>query len=708
MADERVNILVVDDVPDKLLTMEAILEVLGQNVVCVDSGREALRRLLEDDFAVILLDVNMPDMDGFETAALIRQRKRSESTPIIFVTAFADETHAFQGYSLGAVDYILTPVVPAILRAKVSVFVELYQKTLQVRRQAEERAALAIAQAARASAEEAARRAAFLSEATAALSNSLVLEDTLHSLLRAAVPRLADLAGVTVVESSEQPWRSELAWMEPAGGTPRIRSISAAEGPRDTLRIALEQVLASGIPEQLNGLAIVNPYTDSSGALLRSALIRPLVARGRILGALTLVIAESERTFRPEDLALAEELAGRAAVALDNARLYREIQAGDRRKDEFLAMLGHELRNPLAAIANALEYVQIAGHDAVAFGRAREILARQVQMMARLVDDLLDVSRITRGKIELRKEVVELQAAVTRAVATAEPLITARQHELSVSIPDGPIRLLADPTRLEQILANLLNNAAKYTDPGGRIRLDVEYDDHDVCIRVRDTGVGIPAHLLPRVFDLFMQGDRSLDRAQGGLGIGLTLVRSLVELHGGKVEVHSAGPGCGSEFVVRCPLIGTPPEQGAGQTTPADQQTTKESRRILLIDDNVDLTSTMSALLRLGGHEVAVCCDGPSGLEAASELQPEVILIDIGLPGMDGYEVATRLRQSPHFDRTMLVAITGYGQSDDRRRARDAGFDHHMVKPVFFETLQQLLSGPELSARLQGAASAAQ
>ncbi len=233
MSDERVNILVVDDVPDKLLTMEAILEVLGQNVVCVDSGARLCAALLEDDFAVILLDVNMPDMDGFETAAMIRQRKRSESTPIIFVTAFADETHAFQGYSLGAVDYILTPVVPTILRAKMSVFVELYQKTLQVRRQAEERAALAIAQAARASAEEAARRAAFLSEATAALSSSLNLDDTLHSLLRAVVPRLADLAGVTVLESSGQPWRSELAWLEPGTAMPRIRSVSAAEGPHD-------------------------------------------------------------------------------------------------------------------------------------------------------------------------------------------------------------------------------------------------------------------------------------------------------------------------------------------------------------------------------------------------------------------------------------------------------------------------------------------
>ncbi|MEX2142723.1 MAG: response regulator [Pirellulales bacterium] len=703
MADEdKVNILVVDDVPEKLLTMEAILEELGQNVVFVDSGREALRRLLYEEFAVILLDVNMPDMDGFETAALIRQRKRSESTPIIFVTAFSDETHAFQGYSLGAVDYILTPVVPAILRAKVSVFVELYQKTQQVRRQAEERAALAIAQAAQASAEEAARRAAFLGEATAALSNSLNLDDTLQSLLRAAVPRLADLAGVTVVESPGQPWRSELAWLEPGNSLPRIRSVGGREGPHDVLRAALERVLDSGVPEQLSGLAITNPFAETPQTELHAALIRPLTARGRILGALTLVMGDSGRAFRAEEVSLADELASRAAVAVDNARLYREIQEGDRRKDEFLAMLGHELRNPLAAIANALEYVQIARDDPSSFRRAGDILARQVQMMARLVDDLLDVSRITRGKIELRKEVVELQAAITRAVATVEPLISARQHELTISMPDRPVRLLADPARLEQILANLLNNAAKYTDPGGRIRLDVEQTEQIAEVHVRDTGVGIPEQLLPRVFDLFMQGDRSLDRAQGGLGIGLTLVRSLVELHGGQVEVSSEGTGRGSEFIVRLPVIvPDTPHSGLARGS-RDCEPRSDARRILLIDDNVDLTTTMSALLRLGGHEVAVCCDGPAGIEAATELQPEVILVDIGLPGMNGYEVASRLRQMPLFDRTMLVAVTGYGQADDRRRAREAGFDHHLVKPVFFEALQQLLAGPELAARVQG------
>jgi two-component system CheB/CheR fusion protein len=272
-------------------------------------------------------------------------------------------------------------------------------------------------------------------------------------------------------------------------------------------------------------------------------------------------------------------------------------------------------------------------------------------------------------------------------------------------MPERSIYVMADPARLEQIFANLLNNAGKYTDPGGRIRLEVQGEGDTVAVHVRDSGVGIPEHLLSRVFDLFMQGDRSLDRAQGGLGIGLTLVRSLVELHGGTIEAQSEGPGRGSDFIVRLPVIVHPAAEPESAPNLGSSPHKNEVRRILLIDDNADLTSTMSALLRLIGHDVTVCSDGPSGIDAAVDVRPDVVLVDIGLPGMNGYEVAGRLRQMRDFERTMLVAITGYGQAEDRRRAREAGFDHHLVKPVFFEALQQLLSGPELTARLQGAAS---
>jgi signal transduction histidine kinase/DNA-binding response OmpR family regulator len=704
--EEKVNILVVDDVPEKLLTMEAILEELGQNVVSVSSGREALRRLLNEDFAVILLDINMPDIDGFETAALIRQRERSEHTPIIFVTGFSDEAHTFHGYQLGAVDYILTPVVPEILRAKVSVFVELYQKSQQIKRQAEQEVILAREQAARAAAEEATRRSAFLAEATAALNNSLDMVDTLRSLARAAVPRLADLAGVTVVEEGAA-WRSELAWRDPASAEIRMQSVAAEDRPNDDLRTAIDRVLLSGATERLEGISIRNPFAGITVEPLRAAIIRPLVARGRTLGALTLAMGYSGRAFTHTNLELLDELVGRAAVALDNSRLYADIQDNDRRKDEFLAMLGHELRNPLAAIANALEYASVARSDERAFGRAREILSRQVEMMARLVDDLLDVSRITRGKIELRKATVELEGAVRRAVATVEPIITTRQHELSVSLPDHPVCLAADPARLEQILANLLNNAAKYTDPGGRISLNAICQGDQVAIHVRDSGVGIPEHLLPRVFDLFMQGDRSLDRAQGGLGIGLTLVRSLVEMHGGNVEAKSEGLGRGSEFIVRLPCCRSGAQEDSNGSTNGEPSTTSPvSRRVMVVDDNADLVATMTALLKLAGHDVCSCHDGPSAIDAALEYQPDVILIDIGLPGMNGYEVAVRLRQMPNFEQAVLVAITGYGQADDRRRAREAGFDHHLTKPVFFEHLQEVLSYPSRPASARAPSSA--
>jgi CheY-like chemotaxis protein len=254
----------------------------------------------------------------------------------------------------------------------------------------------------------------------------------------------------------------------------------------------------------------------------------------------------------------------------------------------------------------------------------------------------------------------------------------------------------------------LLNNAAKYTDPGGRIRLDVECNEETVVVHVRDTGVGISPQLLPRVFELFMQGDRSLDRAQGGLGIGLTLVRSLVELHGGQVEVFSEGLGRGSDFVVRLPLAAPQADAIDGRTVAQDGAPAGESRKVLLIDDNVDLTATMSALLRLGGHDVVVCGDGPSGIDAALEFQPEVVLVDIGLPGMNGYEVAGRLRSMPQFENTLLVAVTGYGQADDRRRAHEAGFNHHLVKPVFFDALQQLLAGPQPPSRAKRIGSLAQ
>jgi signal transduction histidine kinase len=555
----RVNILLVDDQPNNLRALEAILEQLGQNLVQARSGADALRRLLDTDFALILMDVQMPDLDGLETAALIRQRERTRHVPIIFLTAFErDDGKLLHGYSLGAVDFLLKPIVPAILLSKARVFVELSRKTEQLR----------------------------------------------QNERREHERRLAE---------ERQRWEMD-----------RLR----AEAEREKRNA---EVLARKNEE------------------------------------LARTVAERER----------------AEAALRDA---------DRRKDEFLAMLAHELRNPLAPVLNALHVLRLHGPLAPELDQARAMAERQVRNMARLIDDLLDVSRITRGKIQLRKQPVELGPALARAAEASRPLLHERGHQLEVSGPPEPVWLDADPTRLEQILTNLLSNAAKYTEPGGKIWLTAAADGDGVVLSVRDTGIGIPPDKLESIFEMFMQVERSLDSpAQWGLGIGLALVRSLVGLHGGRVSAHSEGPGRGSEFVVRLPrlrqaVVERPPPE------PAAAVNGGRALRVLVVDDNKDAANSLALLLNLKGHQVSLAHDGPAALEAARTARPEVIILDIALPGMDGYEVARRLRAEEGDRHPLLVAMTGYGQEEDRRRSRLAGFNHHLVKPVDFQELQNLFA----------------
>ena len=699
---DATNILVVDDLPEKILVYRSILEELGQNLVTVNSGQEALGQILRTEFAVILLDVNMPGMDGLETAALIRKRRRSAHTPIIFLTAFADEVRAAEGYAHGAVDYIPTPVVPEILRAKVRVFVDLYRMAQQVRRQAEERVALAEERSKRAAAEEANRRLAFLADASRVLAGSLDPKATAQALARLAVPTLADLAGLTLAgDPPGRGWETELAWVYPPDREVYTRWLAADDGPADDLRAAVDRALTDGRPTQLDGLDIAYPavpdHPTPPGHRILSAVVVPLQARGRTLGALTLAYGASDRRHDPADLATAEDLASRAAVALDNARLYAEVQEADRRKNEFLSMLAHELRNPLAPIRNAVEVMRHRGPAQPELQWARDVIDRQVRHLARLVDDLLDVSRITRGKIRLQIESVDVAAVVTQAVEASRPAIDARGHKLDVALPPGPVWVTGDPARLAQILTNLLNNAAKYTEDGGRIWLAVGRDGPDVVVRVRDTGVGIPPDMLGAVFDLFTQMDRSLDRSQGGLGVGLTLVKRLVELHGGAVEAHSDGPGRGSEFVVRLPAGEPPGEPAAGR--PAGVRAPDGRLRVLVVDDNADAAESLAAVLRLERHDVRIAGDWETLAAALPEFTPDVILLDIGLPGVDGYEIARRLRARPEFRGMALVAVTGYGRDEDRRMAREAGFDHHLVKPIEFAALQHLFAAVRVGAR---------
>ncbi len=373
----------------------------------------------------------------------------------------------------------------------------------------------------------------------------------------------------------------------------------------------------------------------------------------------------------------------------ERRRVDEALKEADRQKDEFLATLAHELRNPLAPIRNASQYLRLRDRDDPDVRSAREIIERQVHHLVRLVDDLLDVSRISRGKIALQRERVALAVIVGNAVEASRPVVDSLGHTLLVALPPAPVMLDADFTRISQVLTNLLNNAAKYTPPGGRIELSAEIDGHEAVVRVRDNGIGIPRDMLPRIFRMFTQVDQSLERSAGGLGIGLTLVDRLVQLHGGRVEARSEGAGAGSEFIVTLPLHADPAAPGASVELAASLPT---SSRILVVDDNVDSADSLAMMLRHLGHEVHIAYDGLAGIEAAARVRPEILLLDIGLPLRNGYEVARQVRQEVWGGAMLIVAISGWGQDEDRRRSNEAGFDHHLVKPVDHRVLLALLA----------------
>jgi PAS domain S-box-containing protein len=373
-------------------------------------------------------------------------------------------------------------------------------------------------------------------------------------------------------------------------------------------------------------------------------------------------------------------------------RVDEERKAAAQRKDEFLAILAHELRNPLAPVRNALQIMRLAGHDDAVIARTRDMMERQLHILVRLIDDLMDVSRISQGKIELRKERVNLAAIVQSALEISTTQVEAARHQLTVTLPAEPVCVQADLARMAQVLANLLNNAAKYTEPGGRIGLIAERAGDQAVFRVRDTGIGIPTEMLPHVFDMFVQVSSSMGRSQGGLGIGLTLVKRLVEMHGGSVVAHSAGFGQGCEFVVRLPLAREGLDQVEAHQPAPQSGGGSRVLRVLVVDDNRASAESLGLLMKLAGHQVRVVYDGPAALEAARAFEPVVILLDIEMPKMNGYEVARRIRAQTFAHKVLLVAMTGYGSAADRRRCLEAGFDHHLVKPVEFDDLQQLLA----------------
>jgi signal transduction histidine kinase len=533
---DSVNILLVDDQASKLLTYETILEELGENLIAVNSATEALECLLKTDVAVVLVDVCMPDFDGYQLASMIRQHPRFQQTSIIFVSAILmTDPDRLRGYACGAVDYVPVPVVPEILRAKVSVFAELYRKTRALER----------------------------------------------------------------------------------------------------LNCELEERV-------------------------------------------------SQRTAELEATTEA-------------------LREADRRKDEFLAILAHELRNPLAPIRTAVQILKAKEAGEAHAARAKAIIDRQVEHLVRLIDDLLDVSRISRGIITLHREPLAISDVVACAIEACRPGIESRGHELVVTTPEAPLMIWGDRTRLVQVIGNMLHNAAKFTEPGGRVALTVTSDGESAVIAVTDTGIGIPEDVVPKLFGLFSRFHAEFECGQSGLGIGLALVRRLVEMHDGSVSARSEGPGRGAEFEVRLPLLVADSTSLRAPAAEADPLPAPAPRRVLIADDNRDAAEALGALLALHGHDVRVVHDGVQALAVAKRFRPDVLLLDLGMPRLDGYRTAREIRRRAWGQQAIIVALTGWGQEQDRQRTAAASFDLHLVKPV---TEDQLLHALTRSAGISSPATA--
>ena len=702
-ADERVSILLVDDRPDKLMALESILVGLGERLVLARSGKEALRCLLQQDFAAILLDVNMPVMDGFETAALIRQRKQSELTPIIFVSAINDtENHLSRGYSLGAVDYMLAPVVPEILRAKVSFFVDLFKKTVQVERQAEDRAKFIREQAARTQAELAEKRAAFLAEASQALAASLDYSETFRSIATLAVPALADLCivdaldhdgvirPVTIQADFDAVHHGATVHRHPAlpAGTPYF----------------IPRVLETGKLEVMTDLS--DAALDRAGwdpahrLILRehaigAYVVVPLVARGRTLGAISLFMAGSGRTYGQSEVALAEEIAGRAALAVDNALLYADAkkareaaEAANHAKDRFLAMLSHELRTPLTPVLNTVQALEDGGDLPGDLRAAIEMIRRNVELEARLIDDLLDLTRISKGKVQLRLETVDAHALIGTALDICGDDIRAKNLTVATELRAGEHHLRADAARLHQVFWNLLKNAVKFTPAAGSITVRSSNPDPGrVRFEVTDTGMGIAPENLPKVFEAFEQGSRA---ALGGLGLGLAITKAVVDLHGGVVTADSAGPGKGATFVTELATVPAPESAaapaaagvpGRREPKPGDPAKPSDGPRVLLVDDHADTLRSMDRLLRLRGYQVCTACSVATALQATAVQTFDLLISDVGLPDGSGMDLMRELHLR-YGKKLPGIALSGYGMEEDVSRSRDAGFDEHLTKPI--------------------------
>jgi signal transduction histidine kinase/DNA-binding response OmpR family regulator len=730
--DGKVNILLVDDKPEKLLAIEAVLDDLGQNIVRAYSGREALRAVLQQEFAVILLDVNMPDMDGFETAQLIRQRQSSEHTPIIFVTAFSDDMHVSRGYSLGAVDFITAPIVPDVLRTKVAVFVDLFIKTEQVRRQAD-----------------ALRRRASQLQRLAAASVAIHAAPSLDKLLQAVTDIARDLIGSqqAITLFVPEPAMAAAAAAQRGGSSlPKTQAFSSFSERYATWRqrrLQLDRIATTLVATSRTAVrmtaAELREHPDWE--IVRSADIPPIhggvlaapllgrMGRGQNMGVIYVADRDSatggaggSSDFTHDDEAILVQLAQVAALAIENT-LFAEEREANRIKDEFLATLSHELRTPLNAI---LGWTQLLRLDPSALAgdalHGVEVIERNAKAQTKLIEDLLDVSRITTGKLRLTMKSISLTAIAKAALDVVRPAADAKSIRLEADLSDDADAIQGDADRLQQVIWNLLSNAVKFTPQHGHVRLSSRLvqesasengnghgkhrHDPRIELRVQDDGPGISPDFLPYVFDRFRQADSSSTRSHGGLGIGLTVVRHVVELHGGEVRAESPGEGRGAIFIVRLPRDPAASAASAAAAAPqAGLATTARhrghrgastasangdpSRRLLgvhalIVDDDPDARDMISRVLGMAGARVTQAGSAQEALEQFVRARPDVVISDIAMPDQDGYDLVRQVRQLPAEmgGQTPAIALTAYARDEDRLRALSAGFQMHVVKPV--------------------------
>lgn len=701
MAEETALVLVVDDRESTRYAISRVLAHAGYLTREAASGAEAIAALAHAP-DIVLLDIKLPDISGYEVCRRIKANAATSDIPVIHLTAsYADDMSKARGLEGGADAYLTQPIEPHVLMATIRSLLRLRRSRIELRDLFEkERASRVAAEESRASLE-------FLARASSVLSSSLDLEETFEKTATLAVPDLADWAFMDVLHGPGMVRRVAVSHRNPAdaGLAKSLKRtypliLDVPHGPLRVLGSGVEDRLRDVGEDEIDAMGLDEEHAAAFRRIApRSLLSIPLDPSGRMIGALTLLSGRPD-AYGPREVLLAEQLANRAAPALENSRLYGELSRSDRAKEEFLAVLAHELRNPLEPILTAAHVIGMPESGPETGTRARDVILRQTKQMSRLIDDLLDISRVNTGRVELRREIVDLAELVRQTVQDYRSQLDARGITLSMDLPKEPLEIRADPARIAQIVGNLLHNAAKFTPPRGGVWVTVARDAAEGRgrVTVADDGIGMQSDILPRLFRPFEQEHGSIDRIHGGLGLGLALAKGLVTLHGGSIEASSAGLGKGSRFTIALPLE-KPDAVRPAASLPDTADAERRPLRILIVEDNVDAAAALRDFLELGGHVVRTEASGGNALSAAREMRPDAVVCDLGLPELDGFGVARALRSDPVTRGALLVALSGYGQAEDRARSAAAGFDVHMTKPVHPQSLERTLLAFERSGR---------